>query len=42
MVREDPHRVWQVYYCGAMLYWRLEAVGPGILSGIQGPATVEC
>ena len=43
LVQEGPHQIWQAYDCGATLYWRLEAVYTGgVLSGIQGPITVEC
>ena len=40
---QNPHGVWAAYSCGATLYWRLEAVYTGgILTGIQGPTTVQC
>ena len=43
ILQENPERIWPGYECGADLYWRLEAVNTGgVLSGIQGPATVQC
>ncbi len=43
LVQENPQRIWPGYDCGAVLYWRLEAVTTGgVLSGVQGPVTVQC